>query len=323
MKAIVVSTFGEPDVLKMHSVPDPVPNPNQVLIKVITTGVNFADIMSRQGRFGKSLPFTPGTDVAGIIESVGKDVKNLSVGQRVMALSSSGAYAEKAVADAVVTFPIPDSMDFDVAGALLVVGTTAYNIVNNVAKVKKGESVLIHAAAGGVGSTAVQLVKLQGAAKIIATVGSNEKVQLVQGLGADEVINYREEDFAQKVNQLTNGTGVDVILDSVSGKVFEQGLTCLAKRGRIVIYSHASGEPGVIKTNQLNPFSKSVCGYSMSNNTPKELKKTVNSLIELFKENTLKILIGKEFDFSVVHEAHQWVESRRSIGKTLIRIVKD
>ncbi|MEH7254905.1 quinone oxidoreductase [Neobacillus niacini] len=320
MKAIVVSKHGGPEELNLRDVPEPVPGPDQVLIRVVTTGVNFADIMSRQGRFQKNVPFIPGTDVSGVIEQIGENVSNLQVGQHVMAFSATGSYAEKVVADSSMTFHIPESIDFDLAGAMLVVGTTAYNIVMNVAKIKKGESVLIHAAAGGVGSTAIQLAKLQGATKIIGTVGSNDKIQFVKDLGADEVINYREENFAERVLSLTDGKGVDVILDSVSGDVFEQGLNCLAIRGRIVVYSHAGGRSGTVTTSQLNPGSRSILGYSMRNNSPEETIQTVNIVIKLIQNGDIRFIIGKKFDLSQAYEAHQWVENRQNIGKTLIKI---
>lgn len=322
MKAIVVSTHGGPEVLTMQEVPDPVPGPEQVLIRTVTTGVNFADIMSRQGRFNKDVPFTPGLDVAGVIEKVGDNVENLQVGQHVMAFAASGSYAEKVLANASATFPIPESLDFDLAGAMLVVGTTAYSIVNNVAKIKAGDSVLIHAAAGGVGLTAIQLAKLQGASKIIGTVGSNDKIQIAKEMGADEVINYREEDFVGRVLALTEGKGVDVILDSVSGDVFEQGLNCLATRGRVVVYSHAGGKVGTVTTAQLRG-SFSIHGFSIRYNAPEETKQIVENLVNLVQQDKLRFIIGKRFPFSQVRDAHEWVESRQSIGKTLITFNQD
>ncbi|MBM4765037.1 quinone oxidoreductase [Bacillus sp. B15-48] len=323
MKAVLVRRNGGPEVLHLENVLDPVPNPNQVVIRSMTTSVNYIDVMSRQGLSGykREVPFIPGREVAGIIEKVGAKVKGLQVGQRVMALASSGSYAEKVVADAEKTFLLPDSIDFETAAGILLTGITAYNIVVDVAAVKEGDSVLIHAAAGGVGTIAAQLAKLRGASTVIGTVGSNEKVEVAKRYGVDKVINHREENFAGNINEWTDGKGVDVILDSISGPTLELGLTCLANRGRLVVFSHAGGEVGNIKTTQLNASGRSIHGFSMKNLTIEELRLTVQHLLELLEVGKLKVNIGKKFYLSEIESAHQWVESPNNVGKTIIKVV--
>jgi NADPH:quinone reductase len=323
MKAAVVNSYGDSEVLQINEVEVPVPDPQQVLIKAFTTSVNFIDILSRRGvnGYGRALPFIPGREVAGIIEAVGEEVSDLKVGQRVMALSSSGSYAEKVVADASKTFPISESIDFDDAGGILMVGITAYNILVKVAHIKPGDCVLIHAAAGGVGLIATQLARLLGASKIIGIVGKNEKIQSVKDAGAHEVINYNEVHFAEKVLEITGGKGADIILDSIAGETFELGMTCLADRGRMVIYSHASGKTGSITTMLLNSRGCSVHGYSLKNESPYEIQKTVSDLLDMIESKKIHFIIDKKFPLSQANEAHQWVEGRQSIGKTLIKVI--
>ncbi len=176
MKAIIVTSFGGPEVMKYTDVDMPVISENQVLIRVVATSINFADIKSRYGKKGnKVLPFIPGIDVAGIVERVGSHVKNINPGQRVIAFPQNGSYAEYVVSNENLTFVLPDEVDFQTAAACPIVSFTSYNLLANVAKLQQGESVLIHAAAGGIGTTAIQLAKLLGAGKVIGTVGSEAK----------------------------------------------------------------------------------------------------------------------------------------------------
>lgn len=236
MKAIVVTSFGGSEVMKYTDVDIPAISEDQVLIRVVATSVNFADIKSRYGKKGnKALPFILGIDAAGIVERVGSHVKNIYPGQRVIAFPQNGSYAEYVVANENLTFVLPDEVDFQTAAACPIVSFTSYNLLANVARLQQGESVLIHAAAGGIGTTAIQLAKLLGAGTVIGTVGSEAKKEIALDAGADYVIGHQDEDFVEKVNELTNGEGVDVILDSISGTVSERSLKCLAYYGRSFI----------------------------------------------------------------------------------------
>lgn len=223
MKAIVVTAFGGPETMKYTEVDMPTFNEKQVLIRVIATSVNFADIKSRYGKKGnRKLPFIPGIDAAGIVEQVGSSVKNIRVGQRVIAFPLNGSYAEYVVANENLTFVLPDEVDFTTAAACPVVSFTSYNLLANIARLQQGETVLIHAAAGGIGTTSIQLAKILGAGKIIGTVGNKAKKKVALEAGADHVICYQDEDFSKKANELTGGKGADVILDSISGAVSEK-----------------------------------------------------------------------------------------------------
>ncbi|MBY5232486.1 quinone oxidoreductase, partial [Bacillus paranthracis] len=253
MKAIILTSFGGPEVMKYTDVDIPAISKDQVLIRVVATSVNFADIKSRYGKKGnKSLPFIPGIDAAGIVERVGSHVKNIHPGQRVIAFPQNGSYAEYVVANENLTFVLPDEVDFQTAAACPIVSFTSYNLLANVARLQQGESVLIHAAAGGIGTTAIQLAKLLGAGKVIGTVGSEAKKEIALDAGADYVFCHQDEDFVEKVNELTYGEGVNIILDSISGSVSERSLKCLAYYGRLIHFGNASGEIGNFQTKDLH-----------------------------------------------------------------------
>ena len=323
MKAVVVTDYGTPEVMKYITVDNPTLKSNQVLIRVVATSVNFADIKARYGNknVGNKPPFIPGLDAAGVIEKVGADVQHLKVGQRVIAFPHNGSYAEYVVADESLTFVIPDNLDFEVAAASPIVSFTAYKLLADVARLVPGETVLIHAAAGGVGTTASQLAKLLGASCVIGTVGNESKVQTALEAGCDHVICYDNVDFSAKVNELTGGRGVDVILDSVAGSVSEKSLECLAKYGRLVHFGNSSGEIGHFQTKDLHSSCRSVLGFSLGT-TRKErpylLRDTANRVLGYLAENQLKIKIGGKFKLEEAAEAHRIVESRNSVGKILL-----
>ncbi len=324
MKAVVVTEFGGPEVLKYTTVDTPSIGANQVLIRVVATGVNFADIKSRYGnKDAGQPPFIPGLDAAGIIEAVGSDVQQLKVGQRVIAFPKHGSYAEYVVADENLTFVLPDNLDFDTAAACPIVSLTSYKLLADIARLEPGETVLIHAAAGGVGTTAIQLAKILGAGLVIGTVGSENKISTALEAGADHVICYEEGKFAQKVNELTNGEGANVILDSISGWVSEESLTCLAMYGRLVHFGNASGEIGQFKTKDLHSSCRSVLGFSLGttrNKRPHLLREAADRVLGYLAEGRLKMKIGRRFSLEEASQAHQWVESRQSTGKVLLDV---
>ncbi|MBO1626809.1 quinone oxidoreductase family protein [Bacillus arachidis] len=324
MKAIVVTAFGGPETMKYTEVDMPIFNEKQVLIRVIATSVNFADIKSRYGKKGNGkLPFIPGIDAAGIVEQVGSDVKNIRVGQRVIAFPLTGSYAEYVVANANLTFVLPDEVDFTTAAACPVVSFTSYNLLANVARLQQGESVLIHAAAGGIGTTAIQLAKILGAGKIIGTVGSEAKKKIALEAGADHVICYQNEDFVKKVNELTNGEGANVILDSISGTISEKSLECLAYYGRLVHFGNASSEIGTFRTKDLHASCRSILGFSFGTTRkkrPQLLRHTADQVFHYLRDGSLQIEIGKRFTLQDAGKAHEWVESRKSTGKIILKV---
>ncbi len=322
MLAAVVRQFGGPDMLQLMEVADPIPGPGQVSIRVESTSVNFIDILSRKGIPGyvRELPFIPGREAAGTVCAVGEGVTGLQPGQRVMALTASGSYAEKTVAEAARTFPVPESMDMAEAGGILMVGITAYNVLMKAARLAPGESILIHAAAGGVGSIAVQLAKRMSASIVIGTAGNESKTRRVAELGADAAIDYKETDFAERVLELTGGKGVNVILDSVAGEILERGMDCLADGGRYVVYSHAGGREGMVSTLKLTSKSCSVQGYSMRTETSEEIRRTAALLMDDVVSGRIRIPVDGCYSLAQAAEAQWRVESRQSAGKVFIRV---
>ncbi|PFJ14253.1 quinone oxidoreductase [Bacillus cereus] len=324
MKAIVVTSFGGPEVMKYTDVDMPTISENQVLIRVVATSVNFADIKSRYGKKGnKSFPFIPGIDAAGIVEHVGSHVKNIHPGQRVIAFPQNGSYAEYVVANENLTFVLPDEVDFQTAAACPIVSFTSYNLLVTAARIQQGESVLIHAAAGGIGTTAIQLAKLLGARIVIGTIGSEAKRKIALDAGADYVICHQDEDFVEKVNELTNGEGVHVILDSISGTVSERSLNCLAYYGRLVHFGNASGEIGNFRTKDLHASCRSILGFSFSTTRkkrPESLQETANQVFRYLRDGSLQIKATKSFPLQDAGKAHEWVESRQSTGKVILNV---
>ena len=322
MRTIVVSEFGGPEVLRSMEAPVPTPGAGQVLIQVAATSVNFADIMARLGRYhgGAQPPFVPGLDVAGTITAVGDGVTDLRVGQRVAAFPAGGAYAEQVLADPVLVYPLPDAVDFETAAAFPTIGITAYNLLHLCGRVAEGETVLVHAAAGGVGTTAVQMARLLSAGCVLGTVGDDAKAALVRELGADAVINYRREDIAERVRALTDGKGADVILDSVAGPVFAASQACLAPFGRHLVFGQASGEPGQVPSN-LYGQNQAVIGYSTGSYRrarPAALRPAALQVLDWLTEGRLRLVIARRFPLGEVAEAHRFVESRASTGKVLL-----
>lgn len=310
MKAVIVSDFGGPSVLKYTDIAVPEIGAKQVLIRVVSTSVNFADIMSPQGRYhsGSKPPFTPGLDAAGVIEKIGPEVQNLKTGQRVIALLKNGSYSEYVASDEDLTFPIPDEVDFETTAACPTVSFTSYKLLADVARLAPGETVLIHAAAGGIGTTAVQLAKLMAAKKVIGTVGSERKRGIVLEAGADEVINYETDDFAEKINELTGGKGADGILDSISGDVADKSLTCLAMYGRLVNFGSAGGGTGHFKTTDLHSSCRAVLGFSLGTtvrNRPDLLRDTSAHLFQYLKEGRLKMKIGRHYALEEAAKAQE------------------
>ncbi|MFC0272663.1 zinc-binding alcohol dehydrogenase family protein [Metabacillus herbersteinensis] len=323
MKAMVVTEFGGPEVLKYMDIDKPSIQSKQVLIRVAATSVNFADIKSRYGKHhgAGQPPFIPGLDAAGTIEEVGSDVQHLKVGQRVITFPNNGSYSEYVVANEELTFLLPDNVDFDIAAAFPIVSFTSYKLLADVARMEPGETVLIHAAAGGIGTTAIQLAKILGAGRIIGTVGNEHKIAAAQEAGADHVICYEKEDFAEKVNELTNGQGADVILDSISGWVSEKSLTCLARYGRLVNFGISGGVAGQLKTTDLHSSCRSVLGFSLGTTRDKRphlLRDASKHVLQYLADGKLNMKIGKRFSLEEAAKAHEWVESRQSTGKVLL-----
>ena len=325
MKAILVKNFGGPEMLIYTDIDDPQPAADQVLIRVHTAGVNFADVKARIGAYHikQALPFIPGLDVAGTIETVGAEVKKLKAGQRVVAFPEGGAYCELALAREVLTFPIPDAISDETAAAFPIVAGTSYAMLARIARLRNNEGVILHSAAGGVGTTALQIARHLGAGPMIATVGSDAKKSLLTDLGADAVINYRSENYVAKTLALTTDKGADVILNPLGGEVLERDLDCLALFGRLVCFGHASGQPASIPTGQLHGSCRSVLGFSfgtLRRTWPKEVSEIMNAIIPMLAEGKIRMMLGKQFSLAEAAEAHRFLESRMSTGKLLLKV---
>lgn len=324
MKAIVIPEFGGPEVLQMKEVETPFINENQVLLRVAATSVNYADILTRRGLYHASgtLPIIPGMDAAGVIEQVGSRVTKFAVGQRVMALPKNGSYAEYLAADENLVFAIPNDIDMIEAAATPLVALTAYKLLADVGRLQPGESVLIHAASGGVGTAAIQLAKIFGAGMVIGTVGGAGKMPAALEAGADQVL-LLDEEFPAEVKRLTGGKGVDVVLDSIAGEVTARSLACLAMYGRLVIFGSASGEAGHIRTNELHASCRAVLGFSLGttrNQRPELLQETAEKIIRYMTSSSLKIKIGRIYTLDEAATAHAYMESRQHTGKIVLKV---
>lgn len=323
MKAVVAEKLGEPEVLRYVDVERPSPGEGQVLVEVEAAGINYADTMRRRDQYltRQRFPFTPGSEVAGTVVEVGEGVENASEGDRIVTLLDTGGYADFAVAPATSLIPLPDNLGFDEAAAVPLQGLTAYHVIKTSGALKEGESVLVHAAAGGVGTLAVQMAKLLGAGRVIATAGSPEKLDLARALGADVLIDYTEEDWPEKVLEATDGEGADVILEMVGSDFPEKNLRCLATFGRMVVFGSASGERGTLVPAALMTGCQSVVGFWLVPITqrPDLLHPSLERTLGWISSGDLKLTIGATYPLEKAAEAHADLEGRKTTGKLILR----
>ncbi len=321
MKAIVFAQTGGPEVLALADVPRPDVRPGMVLVKAHAIGVNFADTRFRQGTYvaKPKLPDTPGMEAAGVVEAVGEGVTDLKVGARVAAFTVK-SYAEYCQAPASMVIPLPDSVSFVEGAAFPIQVLTAYHMLHTADSTGPGRTVLVHSAAGGVGLAAVQLAKAAGA-RVFGTVSSDAKARLVREHGADAVINYATEKFADEVLRLTDGRGVDLILDAVGKPTFEEGLRCLAPFGHLILYGRAGGPTDPLNVAALSPKSQKVSGFmvpTVTRNFPDKTRESAKRCFALMREGTLRLHIGKTFPLAEAADAHRYLESRQSTGKLVL-----
>lgn len=317
MKAIRVNELGGAEKLSLEEIEKPVPAADEVLIKVSAAGINYADTMMRAGNYltKPDLPFTLGYEAAGTIEELGEAVEGLEKGQRVLAVTTSGGYAEYATAKAKTVMPIPDELGDSEATALLVQGLTALGLLD---ETKSGETILVHAAAGGVGTLLVQLAKMKGL-KVIGTASSEEKLQLVANLGADAAINYSEEDWTDEVLTATGGKGVDWIIEMVGGEIVAKNLKVLAKHGTMWIYGSASGEDFKVSVLSLMAKNHTIRGYWLMNESIENRIRYTKELLQHIGAGRLKVQVT-EFPLEQAREAHEAIENRKTTGKVVLTI---
>lgn len=320
MHAVVVEETGGPEKLLWRERPEPVPGPGMVAVRLGLTSVNFADIQARRGTGVTKTPFTPGLDGMGTVIAVGEGVKRVRAGDRVSVNPDDGSYAEVVLAREILVFPVDASIS-DEAAASITVLVTAWNILHLVARILPGETVLIHAAAGGVGSVLVQMAREAGAGRIFATAGSPAKLEIARGFGADVVIDYTTDDFSKIVLDATEKRGVDVICDAIGGEVFAKGLEALAFFGRHVVYGQSGGSHGSLTTDLLHRSNRAVLGYSSGHyrrNRPLALAPAVEGAFELVAAGKVRILEGGRFALKDAAKAHELVQSRASSGRVFL-----
>jgi NADPH:quinone reductase len=317
MKAVRFHEFGDPEVLRIDEVEKPQPGAGEVLIRVAVAGVNYADTMLRAGTYFTKppLPATPGFEVAGLIEAIGEGVSNLQVGQRVMARPTGGGYVEYAVAKAAQVVPVPDGLDFGKATAILVQGWTALGLLKSL---RAGQTVLVHAAAGGVGSLLVQLAKLKGA-RVIGTASTPQKLETVRSLGADVAVNYTESDWTEQVLAAAEGKGVDLLIEMVGGEIGSQNIRCLAAGATMIVYGSASAKDFQISAGGLMSKNLTVKGYTLYSETPETLAVFTRELMGHLEAERLRIMV-QEFPLADAAAAHRAMESRQTVGKVVLTV---
>jgi NADPH2:quinone reductase len=313
MRAIKVDEFGGPEVLKLADVPVPEPAPGEVLIRVSRAGINFADTHQRRNEYlaAAELPLVPGVEVAGVREDTG---------ERVVALCGTGGYAEYATAPEGLIVPLPAGLEDGPALALLLQGLTAWHLYRTSGRVGHGETVVVHAAAGGVGSLAVQLGRPMGAGRVIATASTEEKRALALELGADAAVDAAPEGLADRLVEANLGKRVDVVFEMAGGEVFEQSLHALAPFGRLVAYGNASGQANDVSTGRLMRGSAAVVGFWLVHcmRRPEMVGDALADLFGRAARGELRPIVGATYPLSDAARAHTDMQARRTTGKLLL-----
>lgn len=324
MKAVRFYRYGGPEVLQIEDIPVPQPQAGEVLVKVTASGVNYADTMRRWNTYPEPtpLPYTPGGEVAGTVEALGEGVGTVAIGTSVLAaMPAGGGYAQYVTIPAGQLIPLPPQLDPLRATAVLVQGLSAHLLLKASARLQPGESVLVQAAAGGVGILAVQLAKRIGAGRVIAAASSIAKLELAQSLGADAGVNYTHDNWPQQVLDANGGRGVDVILEMVGGSVFERNFDCLAPFGRVVVFGLASGQTTLLDPQRLLARCQSIIGFYLGQffAQPELIQTSLGELIEEIISDRLTLHVGHVLPLSKVAEAHRLLEGRQTTGKVVLQ----
>ena len=320
MKAIRIHAPGGPEVMRYEDVPEPTPKAGEAVVKVDAAGINYIDVYQRSGQYKLPTPFTLGLEAGGTVTAVGPNVTEVRVGDKVAYTGIPGAYAEYAVVPAPRLVTLPAGITTRQGAALMLQGMTAHYLACSTYPLKKGDTCLVHAAAGGVGLILCQIAKLRGA-RVIGTVSTDDKAKLARGAGADDVILYTQQDFVAEVKRLTDGKGVQVNYDSVGKTTFEKGFDCLAPRGVMVLYGQASGPVGPLDLGILNAKgSLFVTRPSLNHHiaTREELLQRANELTGWIRDGKLDLRMEFEFPLKDAAEAHRALEGRKTTGKVLL-----
>lgn len=322
MKAVLLRRFGGPEVLEIVDVPKPSPRVGEILVRVKAAGVNYFEILMRESRYGFSppLPITLGVEIAGVVEEIGENA-GIAVGRRVavplFALGMSGGYAQFVAVDAQDAHAIPDDLSFENAAALLVQGLTALHAVKRVSP--KGKTVLIPAAAGGVGSLLVQLARRHGARRVVVAAGSEQKLEVARSFGADAGVTYNRAGWGAALQAAANGTRIDIVYDFVGGGLSAEYLPALAPQGELLFGALGRADLGSVALNGLIGQNQSLKGMALIPLlTPENLKADLAELFALSASGELKVLIGAQYTLDEVALAHRAIEARETTGKVIL-----
>ncbi|CAE6786688.1 2-haloacrylate reductase [Paraburkholderia nemoris] len=324
MKAVRFHEIGGPEVLIYEEVPDPMPKDGEVMIRIEAVGMNFADVMRRRGDDypePSPTPFILGAEVAGTIAAVGRGVTSIEIGTPALATPGAGGYAQYICVPAATVIPLPGGIGPVQAAALMGHGLTAALSLRNAARLAQGESVLVEAAAGGVGSFAVQLAKLYGAGKVIAAASTPEKRAIAEGLGADASVDYTVPGWASEVKEMTSGRGVDVVLETAGGENVAHALEAMAPFGRMVFLGQSSGRTALIDPWQLTVPNRTVTGFYIGAYLafPELIQTTVSEIIGFIMTGRLSLQVGTVLPLSQAGEAHRLLEGRKTTGKVVLQ----
>ncbi|MGF7215306.1 NADPH2:quinone reductase [Spirosoma lacussanchae] len=320
MRAIQFAQTGGPDVLTLVDLPTPTPGPGEALIRLTAIGINYIDTYHRTGLYPVPLPYVPGSEGAGVIEAVGEGVTDLSVGQRVAYSMGPGSYAEYVVVPADRLVPVPDEITDQQAAAVLLQGMTAHYLAFTTYPIRPGDTVLVHAGAGGVGLLLTQIARMRGA-RVITTVSTEEKAELSRQNGADEVILYTQTDFTAEVRRLTGGQGVHVVYDSVGKSTFEGSLDSLRPLGTMVSFGNASGAvppfaPAILNTKGSLMFTRPALGHYIL--TRAALLERATAVLNWVRSGQLNVRIQPPYALADAAQAHRDLEGRGTTGKLLL-----
>ncbi|MDE0981780.1 MAG: NADPH:quinone oxidoreductase family protein [Gammaproteobacteria bacterium] len=327
MKAIVCKTYGPPENLVLEEIDDPVAAENEAVVQIYSASLNFPDGLQIQGKyqFQPPMPFTPGSEVGGIITSVGAGIQDFSVGDRVMATPGIGGLAEQVAVKADGLRKIPDSMDFKTAAGFAMIYTTSYYALKQRAQLQPGETLLVLGASGGVGLAAVELGKLMGA-KVIAAASSDEKLDFVNRLNPDALLNYGDGELKERVKELTGGAGADVIYDPVGGDLFDQSCRCINWNGRLLVVGFASGRIPQYKANLALLKGSSMVGVFLGRfrkEDPAEYEKNFAELLGMYDAGKLKPIVTESFAMTDFVDAFNVFTERKVMGKVTLEINKE
>ncbi|PJF21783.1 MAG: hypothetical protein CUN56_09300 [Phototrophicales bacterium] len=324
MKAVICRQWGEPSTLTLEDITLPAPQPGEVRVKIHACGVNFADTLMIAGLYQVKppFPFSPGMEIAGEVTALGEGVTHLTVGQRVMGVVEYGGFAEEVNANALTLLPTPDNMDDVTAAAFPIAYGTSHVALKYRANLKVGETLLVYGAAGGVGLTAVEIGKRMGAT-VIACASTEEKLALTRQYGADHTINYTQESIRERVKELTNGNGADVIYDPVGGDAFDDALRCVAWGGRILVIGFASGKIPTAPVNMTLVKNSSIVGVywgAYARKDPNTLIESLTTLVKWYSEGKLHPHISATYPLEQTAQAFADLMQRRSTGKVVVKM---